>query len=180
MDVGAWLCDLGLGQYEKAFRENDIDAGVLPDLTAEDLISLGVTSIGHRRKLLTAIAALRSGSASTASLSMPTQGPLLGTLLPPPEAERRQLAVMFIDLVGSTALAARLDPEDVREVIKAYHRCVADTVRRFGGFVAKYLAMGFWFISAGRRLTKPTPSAPCEPAWLSWRQSANQHQPENG
>jgi predicted ATPase/class 3 adenylate cyclase len=142
MDVGAWLCDLGLGQYERAFRENDIDAGVLPDLTAEDLIGLGVTSIGHRRKLLAAIAALRSGSAAPAPLSRPTLSALPGTLMPPAEAERRQLAVMFVDLVGSTALAARLDPEDVREVIKTYHRCVADTVRRFGGFVAKYLGDG--------------------------------------
>src|SRR5438034_1561063 len=109
MDVAAWLCDLGLGQYEQAFRENDIDAEVLMDLTAEDLIGLGVASIGHRRKLLAAIAALRAGSISTTT---PAAAPAAVSVKASfaSEAEHRQLTVMFVDLVESTALAARLAP----------------------------------------------------------------------
>src|SRR5882762_5444306 len=129
MDVAAWLRDLGLERYVSAFRDNDIDAEVLPKLTAEDLISIGVTSVGHRRKLLDAIA----GAVATA----PAPGAPA-----PAEAERRQLTVMFCDLVGSTALSAHFDPEDLREVIGAYHRCVFDTVARFAGFVAKYFGDG--------------------------------------
>ena len=137
MDIVVWLRDLGLGQYEAAFRENEIDETVLPGLTVEDLKELGVAALGHRRKLLDAIAALR-GDASPA----PTPGvaaveaPLRDT------AERRQVTVMFSDLVGSTALSARMDPEDLREVISAYQKCVAETVQRFGGFVAKYMGDG--------------------------------------
>ncbi|UVO26987.1 AAA family ATPase [Bradyrhizobium arachidis] len=142
MDIAAWLRGLGLGQYERAFRENDVDAEVLADLTAEDLIGLGVSSIGHRRKLLAAIALLRAGSVP--ATPPPTTAPVAvpGTVLPLSEAERRQVTVMFADLVGSTALSARLDPEDLREVIGAYHRCVAETVARFDGFVAKYMGDG--------------------------------------
>jgi class 3 adenylate cyclase/predicted ATPase len=142
MDVGTWLSNLGLGQYEQAFRENDIDAEVVADLTSDDLSGLGITSIGHRRKLLAAIAALRAGSAPAASPSPEASAELAGTALPLSDAERRQLTVMFVDLVGSTALAARLDPEDMREIIGTYHRCVAETVDRFDGFVAKYMGDG--------------------------------------
>ena len=143
MDVGTWLRDLGLGQYEQAFRENDIDGDVLADLTADDLSGLGVVSIGHRRKLLAAIAALRAGSPPGPVPAHPATGrDLQEAALPPREAERRQLTVMFVDLVGSTALAARLDPEDMREVIGTYHRCIAEAVGRFGGFVAKYMGDG--------------------------------------
>jgi predicted ATPase/class 3 adenylate cyclase len=136
MDVVAWLRGLGLEQYAPAFRENDVDAEVLPELTAEDLIGLGVTSIGHRRKLLAAIAALRAEAPIAVATTAPRDAPVQA------DAERRQLTVMFCDLVGSTALSERLDPEDLREVIGAYHRCVADTVGRFGGFVAKYMGDG--------------------------------------
>jgi class 3 adenylate cyclase/tetratricopeptide (TPR) repeat protein len=128
MDVGGWLRGLGLEEYEAAFREHKIDDTVLPSLTAEDLKDLGVVFVGHRRKLLNAIAALRAEAS--------TPKPLSDT------AERRQVTVMFSDLVGSTALSARLDPEDLREVISAYQRCVAETVRRFGGFVARYMGDG--------------------------------------
>jgi len=140
MDVAAWLRGLGLEQYAPAFRDNDVDGEVLPELTADDLISIGVTSVGHRRKLLAAIAALGmqpptvaqpAASASSAPSSPATI-----------EAERRQLTVMFCDLVGSTELSSRLDPEDLREVIAAYHRAVADVVRTFDGFVAKYMGDG--------------------------------------
>jgi class 3 adenylate cyclase len=133
MDVAEWLRGLGLDQYTPVFRANDIDGEVLRRLTAEDLRELGVASIGHRRRLLDAIAALGATDAPQA-------------LSPPPaaasEAERRQLTVMFCDLVGSTPLSTRFDPEDLREIVGAYHRCVTDTVGRFGGFVAKYMGDG--------------------------------------
>ena len=139
MDLGGWLRSLGLERYEAAFRENEIDETVLPSLTAEDLKDLGVGIVGHRRKLLDAIAVLRA----YASAKAPTaEAP---SILPKPAqdaAERRQVTVMFADLVGSTALSARMDPEDLREVISAYQKCVAETVKRFGGFVAKYMGDG--------------------------------------
>ncbi|WOH67988.1 adenylate/guanylate cyclase domain-containing protein [Bradyrhizobium sp. BWA-3-5] len=140
MDVGALLCGLGLGQYEQAFRENDIDAEVLMDLTAEDLIGLGVASIGHRRKLLAAIAALRAGSISATIPA--TAAPTSGKASLAPEAERRQLTVMFVDLVDSTALAARLDPEEMAEVLRTYQSAVAGAIARFEGHVAKYMGDG--------------------------------------
>jgi class 3 adenylate cyclase len=142
MDVTAWLCGLGLGQYAQAFRENDIDADVLADLTADDLMGLGVTSIGHRRKLLAAIAALRAGSisATTPATSAPTAISEKTSLAP--EAERRQLTVMFVDLVDSTALAARLDPEEMAEILRTYQTAVAGAIARFEGHVAKYMGDG--------------------------------------
>jgi len=143
VDVAAWLKRLGLEQYEQAFRENDVDVEVLRELTAEDLIGLGVTSIGHRRKLLAAIAALRERPPNeiTAPIAAPAPTEDLSGWASS-RAERRQLTVMFCDLVGSTALSARLDPEDLREVIGAYHRCVAETIGQFDGFVAKYMGDG--------------------------------------
>ncbi|MBR1237688.1 adenylate/guanylate cyclase domain-containing protein [Bradyrhizobium sp. AUGA SZCCT0182] len=139
MDLGRWLRRLGLEQYEATFRENEIDDTVLPNLTAEDLKDLGVGLVGHRRKLLYAIAALRA----EASAPVPLSGePLATDKAAEDTAERRQVTVMFSDLVGSTALSARMDPEDLREIISAYQRCVADIVRRFGGFVAKYMGDG--------------------------------------
>ena len=141
MDIAAWLRGLGLEQYEPAFRDNFVDADVLPDLTAEDLIGLGVTAIGHRRKLLAAIAAL--GVEPTRDLAQPAASAASApTSLPTIDAERRQLTVMFCDLVGSTALSTRHDPEDLRELIGDYHRAVAETVGRFDGFVAKYMGDG--------------------------------------
>ena len=145
MDVAAWLNRLGLEQYERAFRENDVDAEVLPELTAEDLIGLGVTSIGHRRKLLAAIAALREKPATANENTVPIKGAGLAEdpgRLASSTAERRQLTVMFCDLVGSTPLSARLDPEDLRGIIGAYHRCATEIVEAFGGFVARYMGDG--------------------------------------
>jgi len=139
MDVVVWLRSLGLGQYEAAFRENEINERVLPSLTAEDLQVLGVKALGHRRKLLDAIAALRGqvdGGPTT------TLGPAAADAFPRDTAERRQVTVMFSDLVGSTALSARMDPEDLREVISAYQKCVAETVGRLGGFIAKFMGDG--------------------------------------
>ena len=139
MDVVVWLRSLGLGKYEAAFRENEIDVTVLASLTHETLKELGVTAVGHRLKLLDAIAALRSDASGKAP---PVDGTSTPSAHPEDRAERRQVTVMFSDLVGSTALSARMDPEDLREVISAYQKCVAETVRRFGGFVAKYMGDG--------------------------------------
>ena len=132
VDVADWLRGLGLEQYAVAFRDNDIGGELLAELTAEDLIGLGITSIGHRRRMLAAIAALctKESVASIASEASPDR------------AERRQLTVMFCDLVGSTELAARLDPEDLRTVIGQYHRALAKTVAPFDAFIAKYMGDG--------------------------------------
>src|SRR5262245_48191768 len=138
MDLGGWLRSLGLEQYEAVFRENAIDETVLPELTDQDLEKLGVL-LGHRRKLLRAISSFETTekrAPAVAAVSAPASP------LPLDTAERRQVTVMFSDLVGSTALSARLDPEDLREVIAAYHKCVAEIVRHFDGFVAQYLGDG--------------------------------------
>ncbi|WP_027576477.1 adenylate/guanylate cyclase domain-containing protein [Bradyrhizobium sp. WSM1743] len=139
MDVEGWLRRLGLEQYEAAFRENKVDDTVLPSLTSEDLKDLGVEFVGHRRKLLEAISALRAEASAPTPLSKTSP---VTDKARTDSAERRQVTVMFADLVGSTALSARMDPEDLREVISAYQTCVADTVCRFGGFVAKYMGDG--------------------------------------
>ena len=142
MDIVVWLRSLGLGKYEAAFRDNEIDETVLPSLTHETLKELGVTAVGHRLKLLDAIAALRSDVSSKPLSVDATTTSSTPSAHPEDRAERRQVTVMFSDLVGSTALSARMDPEDLREVISAYQKCVAETVRRFDGFVAKYLGDG--------------------------------------
>src|SRR5215472_5251070 len=133
--ITEWLASLGLPEYAQRFAENGIDVSVLRYLTDQDLEKIGVL-LGHGRKMLAAIAEL-SGAA-----------PVMPEPASPPEeqrrhdAERRQLTVMFTDLVGSTALSTKLDPEDMRSVIGAYHQCVAETVARFDGFVAKYMGDG--------------------------------------
>lgn len=140
MDIGAWLRELGLGQYEPAFRANDIDAEVLLELTAEDLKDLGITSIGHRRKLLAAIAALRTPAPPPAA---PSDGSMASAAAPPTlEAERRQLTVMFVDMVGSTALGSTVDAEQMSEILRAYRAAVAGAVAAFEGHVAKYMGDG--------------------------------------
>src|SRR6516162_5527079 len=138
MDVAAWLHGLGLERYEAAFRDNEIDWAVLPKLTSNDLTDIGVTAVGHRRKLLEAIAQLSAADAPPDPI--PPTAPSGSTAAA--EAERRQLTIMFCDLVGSTPLAARLDPEDLRDVLGAYHRAVAEVIARFDGFVAKYMGDG--------------------------------------
>src|SRR4029077_4786780 len=135
MDLAEWLRGLGLEQYAPAFRDNDIDGEVLRRLTAEDLRELGIASIGRRRRMLDAIAALGEGQHAEEAKPIPADA-VSG------QAERRQLTVMFCDLVGSTELSRRLDPEDLRKIVGAYHRCVTETVARFAGFVAKYMGDG--------------------------------------
>src|SRR5262249_893559 len=132
MDPTEWLQSLGLERYAAAFRDNEIDETVLPRLTAEDLKDIAVGPIGHRRNLLDPIAALRTDA----------KGEMPDEVASTPSGERRQVTVMFSDLVGSTTLSMRMDPEDLREVISAYQKCVADTVQHFGGFVAKYMGDG--------------------------------------
>jgi class 3 adenylate cyclase/predicted ATPase len=135
MDLSAWLRALGLERYAEAFAANDIDSEVLPKLTAEDLAALGVTSVGHRRKLLEAIAALcASPPAPAAGLAPPVAARQ--------QAERRQLTVLFCDLVGSTEFAARLDPEDMGRLMRAYQNTCAEVVERWDGHVAKYMGDG--------------------------------------
>ena len=143
MDVGDFLRELGLEQYEAAFRDNRIDIRVLPKLTAEDLKDLGVTLVGDRRMLLDAIAALREPTAPGVKDGgdVLDAGLIRGTEATA-EAERRPLSVMFCDLVGSTALSSRLDPEDLREVIRTYQACVATTIRQYDGFIARYVGDG--------------------------------------
>jgi class 3 adenylate cyclase/predicted ATPase len=130
--VADWLEKLGLGQYAPRFAENDIDFALLAKLTDTDLKELGVTSLGHRKRLLEAIAERTAATPSPTPAEPKVQD----------TAERRQVTVMFSDLVGSTALSARMDPEDLREIISSYQKCVAETVERFGGFVAKYMGDG--------------------------------------
>jgi class 3 adenylate cyclase len=129
VDVAAWLGELGLTQYQEAFVRNAVDAEVLVELTADDLKDLGVEAVGHRRKLLAAIAALRRDKTIPEAAAAT-------------DAERRQLTVLFCDLVGSTALSARLDPEELRDIFVAYHACVRDRVARLGGYVAKLMGDG--------------------------------------
>ena len=152
MDIAAWLTSLGLSEYAPAFRDNDIDPAVLSSLTADDLMAIGVTSVGHRRKLLNAIAALAMGPEE---LPPADQRPALDAApdeaqvsvsasaeAPSPRAERRQLTIMFVDLVSSTELSQRLDPEDMREVILAYQQAVSREIARYEGRVAKLMGDG--------------------------------------
>ncbi|WP_027533778.1 adenylate/guanylate cyclase domain-containing protein [Bradyrhizobium sp. WSM3983] len=136
--ITEWLASLGLSEYAGRFRESGIDISVLPDLTEQDLKDIGVL-LGHRRKMLRAINELVGTSATT---QPPAVAPEPAQEHQELDGERRQVTVMFTDLVGSTALSARMDPEDLREIISAYQKCVAETVRHFGGFVAKYMGDG--------------------------------------
>jgi class 3 adenylate cyclase len=132
MDIAEWLRGLSLERYAETFRDNAIELETLPELTEADLEKIGVL-LGHRKIMLKAIAEL----GPLASQPLAQTPPVV-----PAEAERRQLTVMFCDLVGSTPLSTRFDPEDLREIVGAYHRCVTDTVSRFAGFVAKYMGDG--------------------------------------
>jgi class 3 adenylate cyclase len=141
-EIAEWLYKLGMSEYAQRFAENRIDLSVLPDLTDQDLEKLGVV-LGDRRKMLRAIAKLDDMVAPVpASVSVPPVMATTAARASDAAAERRHVTVMFSDLVGSTALSARMDPEDLREVISAYQKCVAETVQRFDGFVAKYMGDG--------------------------------------
>jgi predicted ATPase/class 3 adenylate cyclase len=150
VDVGAWLATLGLERYAQSFRDNEIDADILSTLTSEDLEDLGIKLVGHRRKLLNAIESLRTeaGMHDSKPASVPDAdrqqriGPVRAEVTQRSEAERRQLTVLFCDLVGSTALSTRLDPEEMREVIRAYQGTCAAVIERFKGYIAKFMGDG--------------------------------------
>lgn len=164
MNVADWLCNLGMGRYTAAFHADGITAEVLRCLTADDLKDLGVASIGHRSVLLRAIAALRA----SAPFHEPGQAQqedrgvkqAFGTI-----AERRQLSVMFCDLVGSTALSSHLDPEDLSTIIRVYQSRVTTAVARFGGFVARYVGDGT-LVYFGWPAASQMPSRPFVLPWL--------------
>jgi hypothetical protein len=146
VDVASWLRNLGLERYEAAFHENDVRAEALCHLTAEDLKELGVTGVGHRRELLVAIAKLneqRTTDAVNPAVEPVTvaSGPLREDAVPH-GGERRQLTVMFCDLVGSTALSEKLDPEELRTLLHAYRIRCEDVIARYDGFVARYVGDG--------------------------------------
>ena len=132
--IADWLESLGMSEYSQHFAENRIDVSVLRYVTDQDLKDIGIP-LGHRRKLLAAIGELTA--------KPPTPMP---ETRPEPDtqntAERRQVTVMFSDLVGSTTFSARMDPEDLREIISTYQKCVVETVHRFDGFVARYMGDG--------------------------------------
>src|SRR6516165_3596990 len=132
--ITEWLESIGLSEYAQRFAENGVDLSVLRDLTDQDLKDLGIL-LGHRRKILRAISELEDGARfkSAVPVAEPTR---------PDQAERRHLTVMFCDLVGSTSLAARLDPEDMRALISAYHACITEVVSRYQGKIARYLGDG--------------------------------------
>src|SRR3954465_15068158 len=144
VDVGGWLKSLGLDQYEAAFRENDVDAEVLPTLTADELKDIGVNSIRHRRRLLEAIVKLQNAGAPSQAIRPSSDHPVS---IPAEDVvssggERRQLTVMFCDLVGSTALSEKLDPEELRDLLHAYRPLCGDVIARYDGFVARYVGDG--------------------------------------
>src|SRR5215471_10437294 len=133
--IADWLRKLGMSEYAERFAENDIEIDILPELTDHDLKGLGI-SLGHRRRILRAIRELGApvpAAPQTEAGVSPT---------PHDSAERRQLTVLLCDLVGSTALSVKLDPEDLRGIIAAYHRCCSELVERHGGFVARYMGDG--------------------------------------
>jgi class 3 adenylate cyclase len=144
VDVASWLRSLGLERYEATFRENDVDAELLPTLTADDLKEIGVASFGHRRHLLVAIAKLNEQWATDTAnpvVELAAATPLREDAVPH-GGERRQLTVMFCDLVGSTALSEKLDPEELRSLLHAYRTLCGDVIARYDGFVARYVGDG--------------------------------------
>jgi class 3 adenylate cyclase len=131
--ITEWLASIGLEEYAQRFADNAIDLSIVRDLTEQDLRELGVL-LGHRRKLLRAIAEFDEAALAAAEIATePAHRD---------EGERRHLTVMFCDLVGSTALAARLDPEDMWRVIASYHACIREVIDRHQGMIARYMGDG--------------------------------------
>ena len=136
--VTRWLEELGLGKYAAVFAENDIDTELLLQLTDDDLKELGVASLGHRKKMLNSIGILRSEDVRVATSDLET----ISVSIDKAEAERRQLTVMFCDLVGSTAFSTQLDPEDLRDVITSFQDKCRKAIQRYEGFIARYMGDG--------------------------------------
>jgi class 3 adenylate cyclase len=159
MDVGGWLRGLGLGQYEEKFRDNRIDSDLLPRLTVDDLKDIGGSVVGDRRRLLDAIAALADVKPPTDVCASPSKpSPAKG---PDVSAERRPITVMFCDLVGSTSLAAKLDPEDWLNLVNAYLDEASNALAALGGYVLKSLATGSLPCSATPKHRRTTPRGQC-------------------
>jgi class 3 adenylate cyclase len=167
VDVASWLRNLGLERYEAAFRENEVGAEDLCHLTAEDLEGLGVAAIGHRRRLLVAIAKLREDVASPQT-TRPTDDHPASTSA----GERRQLTVMFCDLVGSTALSEKLDPEELRSLLHDYRVLCGDVIARYDGLVARYVGDGILTYFGWPTAHEDDPSVPCERPWRSFKPSS--------
>jgi hypothetical protein len=162
-EIADWLTGLGFEQYTRCFAENDVDFSILRDLSDQDLEKIGVASLGHRRKLLRAIADLANlEKHAPAAASLPAAAAAVARQ--PDSAERRQVTVMFSDLVGSTALSARMDPEDLREVISAYQNCVAETGGALTVSSPNTWATACWHTSAIPRPTRTTLSRLFGPA----------------
>jgi hypothetical protein len=166
-DIEQWLEGLGLGQYATAFAESRIDFEVLADLTDADLKELGIAALGDRKKLLKAIAAISSSQAVEPAVSRPSQRL---------DAERRHLTVMFCDLVGSTALSQRLDPEDLGCVIGRYQSACAAVVTRFDGYIAKYLGDGILAFFGYPHAHEDDAERAVRAGWKSSRPSQRCHQ----
>src|SRR5260221_14499615 len=142
-DLAEWLGTLGLGQYAQTFAKNNIEYSVLPDLTENDLKKLGFSSLGHRKKLLRAIEALTAARRPTGTTTAVSNvAVVLPSLVQPREAEFRHITVMFSDLVGSTQLSEKLDPEDLQKLIDAYRGGCSTAIKRYGGEVARYFGDG--------------------------------------
>ena len=135
MDVAAWLDELGLTEYVPAFRDNDVDAATLSCLTEQDLVDLGVKSVGHRRKLQLAISRLLDDPEPEDAFA--AQAPADNKVQP--RAENRQISMLYCDMVGSTALSERLDPEDYRDLVRVFHQTGAQTIAEYGGFEANFI-----------------------------------------
>ena len=138
-DVAQWLGELGLGQYAAAFHDNDIEFKLLPRLTDEQLKELGVNSMGHRMKILAAIEKSSGQPGESLAGLEPSDDAKEPTIAQRVDAERRQLTVMFCDLVGSTTLSTKLDPEDLQEVITSFQDKCLQTIKRYDGFIARYI-----------------------------------------
>ena len=136
-NIDQWLKELGLSKYSELFAENEMDFEVLPDLTEQDLKDLDIP-LGHRKKLLKAIATLSEDADKVGHAAEPAAA----SRQPHAEAERRQLTVMFCDLVGSTALSTKLDPEDLGELIASFQGKCREAIQRYAGFIAKYMGDG--------------------------------------
>ncbi len=139
-DLGQWLELHGLGKYTEVFVENDVGFDVLPQLTEEHLKDLGI-SLGDRLRLLKALDAFGATDATAAQAPAPPEQ-TAGSAVSTGEAERRQLTVMFCDLVGSTALSSKLDPEDMREIISSFQNACRNAIQHYEGFIARYMGDG--------------------------------------
>ncbi len=167
-DIQHWLKGIGLSEYIDAFVENAVDHELLPHLTNEDLKDLGIGRLGDRKKLLLAIEQLEPKKDTPSEEATSSGVSSAGRV----EAERRQLTVMFCDLVGSTALSTRLDPEDLRDVLQAYQQACGEVVEDFEGHVARYIGDGILVYFGFLRPTRTTLSGRYIPPSESWQASA--------